>query len=85
MDVPPTLHARRVALIAAVPVVVIVGLAARFGLGGAPADWAGGVLYTVGVIFYAKDDEWPHAHGIWHLFVLGGTASHVVTVMYFVR
>ena len=46
MDVPPTLHARRVALIAAVPVVVIVGLAARFGLGGAPADWAGGVLYT---------------------------------------
>jgi hemolysin III len=65
--------------------VALVPLVRQLHLEGALWLLAGGVLYTVGVIFYAKDDEWPHAHGIWHLFVLGGTASHVVTVMYFVR
>ncbi len=45
---------------------------------------AGGVLYTVGILFYANDERWRHAHGIWHLFVLGGTASHYVTVMRYV-
>lgn len=55
-------------------------------LHGAGLFWLvlGGVLYTVGILFYAKDEKWRHAHGIWHLFVLGGTASHFVTVMYFV-
>ena len=45
---------------------------------------AGGVLYTVGVLFYAKSDVWRHAHGVWHLFVLGGTAAHFVAVFYYV-
>jgi hemolysin III len=45
---------------------------------------AGGVLYTVGIVFYALDTRMRHAHGIWHLFVLGGTASHYVTVMRYV-
>lgn len=45
---------------------------------------AGGLLYTVGVIFYALSDRFQHAHGVWHLFVLGGTGSHFVTVMNFV-
>lgn len=45
---------------------------------------AGGLLYTVGVVFYALDTKLKHAHGIWHLFVLGGTASHFVTVWRFV-
>lgn len=45
---------------------------------------AGGVLYTLGVIFYLKDREWRHAHGIWHLFVMGGSGSHFVAVMNFV-
>jgi hemolysin III len=45
---------------------------------------AGGVLYTVGIIFYAIDTRMRHAHGIWHLFVLGGTASHFFTVLRFV-
>lgn len=43
----------------------------------------GGLFYTVGVIFYAMDGRWRHSHGVWHLFVLGGTASHYVTVMRF--
>ncbi|MBX2966929.1 MAG: hemolysin III family protein [Cyclobacteriaceae bacterium] len=44
--------------------------------------FGGGVLYTVGVIFYLIK-KLPYTHFIWHLFVLGGTACHVVTVMRF--
>lgn len=44
----------------------------------------GGLFYTVGVIFYALDGRMKHAHGIWHLFVLGGSASHFFTVWRFV-
>lgn len=39
----------------------------------------GGILYTVGTIFYIKD-KMPYAHFIWHLFVLGGSVSHYVVV-----
>lgn len=45
---------------------------------------AGGLLYTLGVPFYVKSDHWRHAHGVWHLFVLGGTSAHFVTVFNFV-
>lgn len=45
---------------------------------------AGGLLYTTGIVFYANDERWRHAHGVWHLFVLGGTACHYFTVLYFV-
>lgn len=45
---------------------------------------AGGLLYTVGVLFYLNDRRWRHAHGIWHLFVMGGSASHFVAVLLFV-
>jgi hemolysin III len=45
---------------------------------------AGGLLYTAGVLFYAKGEVWRHSHGVWHLFVLGGTAAHFVAVFYYV-
>lgn len=35
----------------------------------------GGVLYTLGTIFYASK-RIPYGHFIWHLFVLGGSISH---------
>ena len=41
---------------------------------------AGGLLYTVGIVFYANDERWRHAHGVWHLFVLAGTISHYCAV-----
>ncbi|MFM2398054.1 MAG: hypothetical protein RL341_211 [Pseudomonadota bacterium] len=44
----------------------------------------GGLLYSVGVLFYANDYRIRHGHGIWHLFVLGGSTSHYFTVLYFV-
>ena len=46
---------------------------------------AGGLIYTAGVLFYLFDEKWRHAHGIWHLFVLGGSAAHWVAVFAFVR
>ncbi len=48
---------------------------------------AGGVAYTVGVVFYVLDNKrlLKHAHGIWHLFVLAGSACHFVSVIAYVR
>ncbi len=40
---------------------------------------AGGVSYTAGVLFYASP-RMPYAHLVWHLFVLGGSACHLVAV-----
>ncbi|WP_137937116.1 hemolysin III family protein [Chitinivorax sp. B] len=40
--------------------------------------------YTVGIIFYLHDERWRHSHGVWHLFVLGGSASHYYTVLNYV-
>jgi hemolysin III len=45
---------------------------------------AGGLLYTVGVIFFLNDEKWKHAHGIWHLFVLVGSACHFFCVLLFI-
>ncbi|MPS79533.1 MAG: hemolysin III family protein [Achromobacter sp.] len=46
---------------------------------------AGAAAYTVGTLFYVNDKRWRHAHGIWHLFVMGGSACHFVTVFGFLR
>jgi len=45
---------------------------------------AGGVIYTVGIVFYVFDKKVRHFHGIWHLFVLGGSAVHYTAVLLFV-
>jgi len=42
---------------------------------------AGGLFYTVGVIFYILDNRWPWCHGIWHLFVLAGSVSHYFAIL----
>ena len=40
----------------------------------------GGSAYTAGVAFYVADES-PFAHFVWHLFVLGGSAAHVVALL----
>lgn len=40
----------------------------------------GGVVYTLGVIFYAWE-KLPYNHAIWHLFVLGGSICHFVSIV----
>ena len=37
----------------------------------------GGVIYTIGVIFYSFR-KLPHHHLIWHIFVLGGSLSFFI-------
>lgn len=37
---------------------------------------AGGVLYTVGTIFYKRKKQYSHV--IWHLFVLGAAITHFI-------
>jgi len=59
-------------------------LAARLDGGGLAWLLAGGVLYSVGTVFYRNSRGFRHAHGTWHLFVLGGTTSHFVAVGWFV-
>ncbi|MFK0572642.1 PAQR family membrane homeostasis protein TrhA [Endozoicomonas sp.] len=44
---------------------------------------AGGLLYTLGVIFYLWK-KLPFNHAIWHLFVLGGSACHFFSVLFYV-
>ena len=45
---------------------------------------AGGLFYTVGIIFYATDHKVRHGHGLWHLFVLAGSICHFLTVLLYV-
>ncbi len=45
---------------------------------------AGGLCYTIGIVFYIRDEKIRHGHGIWHLFVLGGSIIHYVTVVLYV-
>jgi hemolysin III len=42
---------------------------------------AGGVTYTLGVVFYATRRV-PYAHAIWHMFVLAGSICHYFAVLY---
>ena len=55
-------------------------------LGSAGFAWlvAGGLFYSIGIIFYALDTRLRHSHGIWHLFVLAGSGAHYVAILYFV-
>jgi len=43
---------------------------------------AGGIAYTVGVVFYAAKRV-RYSHFVWHLFVIAGTACHFIAVLRF--
>jgi hemolysin III len=42
---------------------------------------AGGLFYSVGVVFFAWE-RLRYSHAIWHLFVLAGSACHYVAVLW---
>ena len=58
----------------------------KHALGATGFAWvaAGGIMYTVGIIFYAIDTRMKHAHGIWHLFVMAGSTAHYFAILFFV-
>ncbi len=45
---------------------------------------AGGLFYTLGIIFFILDHWCPWAHGVWHLFVLAGSVSHYFSILLYV-
>jgi hemolysin III len=64
-------------IIAAVPLIERVATAGLVWLA------AGGLAYTVGVVFFALDNRVRYAHFIWHLFVLAGSACHFFAVLWY--
>ncbi|WAC44361.1 hemolysin III family protein [Pseudomonas sp. SL4(2022)] len=67
-----------IVLIAVKPLIAALGMEGFIWLAG------GGMLYTVGIVFFAYDSRFRHWHGIWHLFVMGGSLMHFVAVQRYV-
>ena len=67
-----------VALIAVMPLLEMLGTPGFILLA------AGGVAYTGGIVFYLHDKKFRHWHGIWHLFVLAGSALHYCAILLYV-
>ncbi|MBJ7222646.1 MULTISPECIES: PAQR family membrane homeostasis protein TrhA [unclassified Brenneria] len=63
--------------------VVIYQLVMTLSIGGVTLLAIGGVIYTLGVIFYASQ-RIPYNHAIWHGFVLGGSVCHFLAIYLYV-
>jgi hemolysin III len=53
----------------------------------APGFWllvAGGLSYTIGIIFYAIDSRVHFSHFVWHLFVMAGSLLHYLMIVMYV-
>jgi hemolysin III len=44
---------------------------------------AGGVAYTLGIVFFALD-RLRYFHALWHLFVLAGSVAHYFAILFYV-
>ena len=42
---------------------------------------AGGLAYTLGIVFFALDSRMRYGHFVWHLFVVAGTTCHFFAVL----
>lgn len=58
-------------------------LTANLAPGGVTLLVIGGILYTVGTIFYMWR-SFPYHHAVWHLFVLGGSITHFFAIILYV-
>jgi hemolysin III len=65
-------------------IVALVPLAEALSWSGVAWMLGGGLVYTAGVLFYLYDERFTHWHGIWHLFVLVGSAAHYTAIVLFV-
>ena len=45
---------------------------------------AGGLVYSLGIYFYIHGERVRHFHGVWHLFVLGGSVCHFICILLYV-
>lgn len=65
-------------LVAAQPLVAALPLGGLIWLG------LGGLCYSVGIYWFIHDEKIRHGHGIWHLFVLAGSACQFISVAAYV-
>ena len=63
--------------------IAIVPLAEVLPAGGIALLFAGGLAYSLGVIFYVYEGI-PYNHAIWHVFVLMGSICHFIAVLLYV-
>ncbi|NVN82445.1 MULTISPECIES: hemolysin III family protein [unclassified Vibrio] len=63
--------------------IVVYQLAMNIEMGGLVLLALGGVIYSLGVIFYVAKHI-PYNHAIWHLFVLAGCACHFFAIYLYV-
>jgi hemolysin III len=54
-------------------------------IGGHGLAWlvAGGVFYSLGIVFFALD-RLRYFHAVWHLFVLAGSVAHYFAILFYV-
>ncbi|EJL6537881.1 TPA: hemolysin III family protein [Vibrio cholerae] len=64
--------------------IVIYQLAIHLEVGGLTLLAAGGIIYSLGVIFYVAK-RIPYNHAIWHAFVLAGCACHFLAIYLYVE
>jgi len=64
-----------------VAVVLLDPLSARLTSDAVALLLAGGAAYTVGVLFFLFDHRLRYGHFVWHLFVLAGSACHVLAAV----
>lgn len=63
--------------------IVVYQLAMKLSPGGIWLLAAGGITYSLGVIFYVAK-RIPYNHAIWHGFVLGGSVCHFLAIYLYV-
>lgn len=63
--------------------IVVYQLAVKLAAGGVTLLAVGGVVYSLGVIFYVCK-RIPYNHAIWHGFVLGGSVCHFLAIYLYV-
>lgn len=64
-------------------VVMIKPLLATIEVGGLYWLLIGGILYSVGSIFYLAR-KMPYHHAVWHLFVMAGSVAHFVAIFKYI-
>lgn len=64
-------------------VVAVVPLVHSLGWHGLAWLGAGGVAYTLGIVFFAFD-RIRYFHALWHLFVLAGSIAHYFSILFYV-
>lgn len=65
-------------------VVMVQPLLKQIGFWGLVLLLVGGILYTLGAVFYLFDHSFRFAHAVWHSFVIAGSFAHYLVILLFV-